>query len=155
LSARVRLAEESDVDRILSVINTTNRALYMDIIPPEHFRDPFVTREQLTSDLRRWLFFVYETRGNIIGTAALERSNSKAGTVYRLYVLPEFQRRGVATALMRKLEYKAKGVGLKRLRLRVMVEARWAVAFYQKIGYSKVGEIDYGWGRDHVLQKNL
>jgi len=155
LKSRVRRANESDIDQIVNVINTTNKALYKGVIPSENFRDPFITRRQLADDFRTWHFFVYENEQRIIGTVALEESNSKTGTVYRLYVLPQFQRRGVASALMRKVEHKAKELGLKRLRLRVMVKAHWAISFYRKMGYSKVGEIDYQWGRDHVLQKNL
>jgi len=155
LKGRVRRANEGDIDQIVNVVNTTNKALYRDIIPPDHFIEPFITREQMARDFRRWRFFVYKVKEGIIGTAALEQSDSETGNVYRLYVLPKFQRRGVATALMRKVECKAKELGLKRLRLRVMVKAHWAISFYQKIGYSKAGEIDYQWGRDHVLQKNL
>jgi len=155
LRGGVRLARENDIDQIVSVINKTNKAFYADIIPPENFRDPFVTREQLADDLRKWSFFVYESNEGIIGTAALEKSDSKTGIVYRLYVLPEFQRRGVASALMKQVEHKARELGLKRLKLRVMAKAHWAISFYRKIGYTKVGEIDYQWGRDHVLQKNL
>lgn len=155
LKGRVRSANESDIAQIAEVINTTNRAFYRDVIPPENFRDPFVTREQLAGDFGKWHFFVYENKGRIIGTVALEKSEPKAGTVYRLYVQPEFQRQGVASALMQEVERRAKELGLRRLRLRVMVKAHWAVSFYQKIGYSGVGEIDYRGGRDHVLQKNL
>lgn len=155
MRGRVRLASERDIDPIVRVINTTNEALYRDIIPPQYFRDPFVAREQLAGDLRRWRFFVFESEEGIVGTAALEKSDSKTGTVYRLYVLPEFQRRGVASALMQRVEREAKRLGLKRLRMRVYVKAHWAISFYQKIGYSRVDEIDYRWGRDHVLQKNL
>ena len=56
---------------------------------------------------------------------------------------------------MQRVKHKAKELGLKRLRLRVMIKAHWAISFYQEIGYSKVDEIDYQWGKDHVLQKNL
>ena len=154
LKGRVRLADESDIDQIAHVINTTNKALYRNVIPPENFRDPFITREQLAVDFRRWHFFVYEN-GRIIGTVALEKSDPRTGTVYRLYVLPEFQRRRIGSALMQEVEHKAKELGLKRLTLRVMAKAQWAISFYQKIGYSRVGEIDYRWGRDQVLQKNL
>jgi len=155
LRGRVRSANERDIDQVIRVINTTNKALYRDVIPTEKFRDPFVTREQLAEDFRRWRFFVYESKTGIVGTVALEKSDPETGTVYRLYVLPEFQRQGVGSALMRKVEQEAERLGLKRLRLRVMIKAQWAISFYQKIGYSKVGEIDYQWGRDHVLQKNL
>jgi len=155
LRGKVRLANESDIDQIVKVVNTVNKAFYRDVIPPEHFRDPFVTREQLAADFRKWHFFVYEGKEAIIGTVALERSSSKTGTVYRLYVLPQFQRLGVASALMQRVEQKAKKLGLKRLRLRVFGRAHWAISFYQKIGYSVVGEVDYHWGRDYVFQKNL
>jgi len=155
LKWRVRLAKESDIDQIVSVVNTANKAFYRGIIPPEKFRDPFITREHLAGDFQKWHFFVCEDRERIIGTAALERSDPQTGSVYRLYVLPTFHRRGVGSALMMEVERKAKKVGLKRLRLRVMIKADWAISFYQKIGYSRVDEIDYQWGKDHVLQKNL
>jgi len=155
LKGKVRLACRSDTDHILNVINTTNNAFYRDVIPQEKFMDPFITRERLTADLQKWHFYVYEINERIIGTVALEKPSSEKGTVYRLYVLPEYQRRGVARTLMEEVERKAKQLGLKHLTLRVHFKAHWAVSFYQKIGYCKVGEIDYQRGRDHVLQKTF
>lgn len=155
LKGKVRLADESDIEQIAKVVNVTNKALYKDIIPPEKLRDPFITLEKLTKDFQKWHFFVYENKRRVIGTAALEESDSETGNVYRLYVLPKFQRQGVGSALMQEVEHKAKELGLKRLKLRVYLKAHWAVSFYQKIGYSKAGEIDYQWGRDCIFQKNL
>lgn len=38
-----------DLEEILGVINTTNRLFYKGIVPPERFKDPFMSYEELMS----------------------------------------------------------------------------------------------------------
>jgi hypothetical protein len=39
-----------DVEEILSVINTSNREAYRNIIPKEHFREPVLSLEKILED---------------------------------------------------------------------------------------------------------
>ena len=58
------------------------------------------------------------------------------GQMYRLAVLPEYQRRGIANALVREAERWLATVGCRRIRATVVREHRWATAFWEAAGYS-------------------
>ena len=47
LEIRIKEAGSGDLDDILSLINTLNKEWYKPIIPDEHYKEPFLTREQI------------------------------------------------------------------------------------------------------------
>lgn len=124
-----------DAEEILFVINASNREAYKNIIPKEYFRDPVLSREKLLEDFERMTFYVYRSEGRIVGVAALQIESGETGRIHWVYILPEYQRRGIGTALVTHLEWQAKEVGLRRLRLLTVEKARWAVNFYKGLGY--------------------
>lgn len=48
----IQLARREDLEEVLAVINTTNRLFYKRIVPPERFKDPFVTEGELRESSR-------------------------------------------------------------------------------------------------------
>ncbi len=137
----VRSARPEDLKEILNVINTTNRPFYKGIVPPERFKDPFRSDEELKEEFKRKDFYVCELEGQIVGVAAFETSTThltKVGTVTRMYVLPEFQRKGIGTALITEIEEKAKGEGIEEILIPTDPQASWAVSFYKLLSYSEI-----------------
>ena len=62
------------------------------------------------------------------------------GNIYRLAVLPEYRRRGVATALMREVDAALAGLGAKRITALVEQDHQWAVGFWnalERAGYRR------------------
>jgi ribosomal protein S18 acetylase RimI-like enzyme len=99
--------------------------------------------------------FVIRLEGRIAATAAL---NERAGSAYervrwltplrqpalivhRLAVHPDFQRRGLARRLMRFAEEYAARRGLASIRLDAFSGNPSALALYDRVGYTRVGQV--------------
>jgi GNAT superfamily N-acetyltransferase len=137
----VRAAQVEDLKEVLALINIPNRLFYKAIVPPERFKDPFLTEAELREEFQHKDFYVYELAGRLVGVAALEAARphlTKVGIVTRMYVLPEFQRRGIGSALIREIERRAKWQGLRELLIWTDPKAEWAVSFYKKAGYEEL-----------------
>jgi len=62
------------------------------------------------------------------------------GNIYRLAVLPEYRRRGIASALMREVDAVLAGLGAKRITALVERDHPWAVGFWnalERAGYRR------------------
>lgn len=148
-------ASPGDAGEVLSVINTSNREAYKSVIPQEYFREPVLLLEELLHDWERMTFYVYRSEGRVVGVAALQVESEETGRVRWVYILPEFQRRGIGTALVRRVEAEARALGLYTLRVLTFGKAHWAVRFYERLGYVVNVRIEGSWGFDLVLEKSL
>lgn len=152
------MIEKEGVDHaaeILLVINTSNREVYKNIIPKEYFRSPVLSLEELLKDFERMMFYVYKNESTIIGVGALQIESEETGRIRWVYILPEYQRMGIGTALVTHLEQQAREIGLRRLRLLTVENAIWAVNFYKKLGYDLTEKIEMPWGFDVFMEKKL
>jgi ribosomal protein S18 acetylase RimI-like enzyme len=79
--------------------------------------------------------------------------------VKRIYLLHPFQRRGLCRAMMQKATQFARVAGFERLLLGVYSRNTAALAFYNRIGFHRVGERQFRVGAseyfDHILGINL
>ena len=141
----IRLVKRDDLEAILSVINETNRVSYKAIIPPERFKDPFMSLDELTEEADRMDFFLCEAVGQAIAVGSLENRRSGIGVIYRLYVLPAFQRSGIGSALLSHIERYTRGLDIHEILVWTDSKAVWAVSFYKRQGYIEVEPtIHYG-----------
>ena len=141
----IRLVKRDDLEATLSVINETNRVSYKAIIPPERFKDPFMSLDELAGEAARMDFFLCEEDNQAIGVGALEKRGVGIGVVYRLYVLPAFQRSGVGSALLSHIERHARGLGISEILVWADSKAVWAVSFYKRQSYAEVAStVRYG-----------
>lgn len=141
----IRLARAEDLEEILAVINITNRPFYKEIVPPERFKAPFMSYEELKEEFERKDFYLYKLEGRIVGVAAFEVPQAaarphftKVGVVTRMYVLPQFQRRGIGSTLISEIENIAKEQGIHEILIPTDPKAAWAVSFYKRSGYSEI-----------------
>lgn len=153
----VRRADARDVELVLQVINTSNRDAYRSIIPPEQFKDPILTLEQLVKEFDNMNFYVCRVEDKLVGVAALRTDEDKTGAVRWVHVLPEHRRKGVGTSLMEHIENEVKTMRLRKLRvIYVWEKAHWAKDFYTKLGYSKTDTTTLPWGDEaHIYEKTL
>ena len=151
----IEQADSDNAEEILAVINISNREAYKSIIPKDHFKEPVLSLEELLEDFKRMTFFAYRSEGRILGVAALRVESEGAGRIRYLYILPEYQNRGIGTNLLTHLEQRAKEAGLRKLRALTIGKASWAVKFYQKLGYRLTDKIERPWGFDVFMEKEL
>jgi N-acetylglutamate synthase-like GNAT family acetyltransferase len=144
------------LEAILFVINKSNSEAYRKIIPPEYFKEPVFTYDELLKKFKEMTFYTYELKGEIFGVGALQTESESLGYVRFVYVLPEHQRRGVGTSLVIYIEGEARKLGLKALRVPyVDINAHWAMDFYTKLGYKVVDKRKKPWGYDLFFEKAL
>jgi N-acetylglutamate synthase-like GNAT family acetyltransferase len=153
----VERVNASDIELILHVINTSNSDAYRSLIPPEQFKDPILTLEELMREFSNMRFYAYKLRNKFVGVAALRIDEGETGIVRWVHVLPEHRRKGVGSSLMEHVESEAKYLGLKRLRVVYVWErAYWAKNFYAKLGYQKRDTVTLPWGDTaHIYERIL
>ena len=126
-------AEESDLDEILSLINTINREWFSKIIPKEHFLDPFLTRKQFDEMARIMEFFVLRKEGQIIAVGSFGSIDEKTAWIPLMHVHSRHQRKGIGSSLISFLETKAKNLNFEKIHLETDSAAEWAIRFYKDI----------------------
>jgi ribosomal protein S18 acetylase RimI-like enzyme len=80
-----------------------------------------------------------EGDGRVVGTA-IGGWDGWRGNIYRLAVLPEYRRRGIASGLMREVDAALAGLGAKRITALVEQDHPWAVGFWnalERTGYRR------------------
>ncbi len=152
------MIERADINcanDILYVINQSNREKYQNITPPEHFKDPYLSLNELLQDLNQMIFYVYKSQNKIVGIVSLEIENTEVGKINRLYILPQYQQKGIGTALVDHLQKAAEDMGLRKLKLHVGEQAYWAINFYKKLGYETINRQERAWGITLVMAKKF
>lgn len=94
--------------------------------------------------------------GFIIGMLSIEDS-ILVGHILTIDVSPSHRRKGVGVKLLQEIEklFKNKKVGICRLEVREDNVA--ALSLYQKLGYKRIGKLEYYYGDSHgvLLEKPL
>lgn len=93
--------------------------------------------ESYEESIRSKEFFVAEEDGIIVGFGVL---NQESAVVEAVYVSPGAGRRGIGLELLKKLEERARALGLGVLRLNASLNA---VPFYKRAGYVAQEESKY------------
>lgn len=94
-------------------------------------------------------FLIAYQDGNPIGAVEIHfdstcrARNIPIPEIDKLYVLKRFNGQGVGQALMKKAEQVVLEKEYTELHLEVYVENHRAVAFYKKMGYEVIGEVDF------------
>jgi len=104
---------------------------------PADFRREFLAKSWWRPE-RMWLAELPEETPELVGAVALGlrgRNEAAVPSVQWLMVRPEFRRRGVATALMWRLESAALAAGHTSLHLETRSDWAAAVAFYRRLGF--------------------
>ncbi len=85
-------------------------------------------------DERSGLFLVAEQGERLVGTI-IAGWDGWRGNMYRLAVLPNFRRRGIARSLVAEAERRLRAKGACRITALVVKSEEEALAFWQAIGY--------------------
>ncbi len=127
----VRRAREEDSEGIWRVHTRAIRGIASSHYTPEEIeawarpRQP----EHYVEAIRNKEFYVAEEDGAVIGFGTL---NHHENEIEAVYVSPEVVRRGAGSAILRRLEERARDLGLKSLKMDASLNA---VPFYRSAGY--------------------
>jgi hypothetical protein len=94
-------------------------------------------------DIQPELFFLAKSDGQIIGTA-MSGFDGHRGWVYYVAVHPEYRRRGIGTALMKRVEESLSEIGCPKLNLQIRADNAEVQSFYESLGYRVEDRISMG-----------
>jgi N-acetylglutamate synthase-like GNAT family acetyltransferase len=126
---------ENDFETILAIINDAAHA-YQGAIPADRWHEPYMSQEELRREIERGVeFWKYEDRGEALAVMGLQ--NIQDVTLIRhAYVRTTFRRRGIGSELLRFLRNQTP----RPLLVGTWAAATWAVSFYQRHGFTLVGQ---------------
>lgn len=92
---------------------------------------------ELQQEMKRVSFLAYQEGDKVLGVMGYEFVVD-AALIRHAYVLPESQRKGIGSLLLKRAEGTiAKSLGATRIIIGTYTNASWAVSFYEKHGYRK------------------
>ena len=139
----IRLSAETDFEAMLSIINIAAEA-YRDVIPSDRWHEPYMSGDALRIEIAAGvLFWVAEEDGRMCAVMGVQDKGDVA-LVRHAYVAPTSQRSGVGTRLLRHVE----GLVDRPILIGTWAAASWAIAFYQRNGFTLVSKED----KDRLLQ---
>ena len=89
------------------------------------------------------LFLVAEVSGEVVGSV-MGGYDGHRGSAYYLGVHPEYRGRGIANALMNRLEQKLIARGCPKIQLMVRAENDAVISMYEKLDYEVIESISLG-----------
>ncbi len=133
----IRRCNSKDKDRLYLIINEAAIA-YSGKIPPDCYHEPNMPMDELKREMERITFYGWEEKGKLIGVMGIERI-SDVTLIRHTYVLPRWQRRGIAGKL---LNYLNGVVATPHLLVGTWAAADWAISFYKKHGFEMMSHKD-------------
>ena len=138
----MRLLRSADIDKIYLIINEAARA-YEGKIPADCCRRPYMPMDELEREFERITFYGWEEDGEVVGIMGIEAIKDVT-LIRHAYVLPRWQRRGIASKL---LDYLRETATTPRLLAGTWADAVWAIRFYEKHGFVLLPD------KDELLKK--
>lgn len=157
----IRSAEASDIEKLQTLARTIWQATYTTLITPAQIEymlanryDAELIRSQLADLDHAWRLACWP-----IEPIGFAHARSE-GEVCKLYIHPDFQRRGVGLALLDDIKHFARAQRAQQLRLQVNRGNTNAIAAYQRYGFTirEARVFDIGGGfvmDDYVMEAPL
>jgi GNAT superfamily N-acetyltransferase len=133
----IRKCQASNAQRIHFIINEAAKA-YDGVIPADRYHQPYMPLDKLERETKRVTFYGWEANGELVGVMGIEPIKDVT-LIRHAYVLPKWQRQGIASEL---LKYLKRLVTTPRLLVGTWADARWAIAFYRKHGFKLMPDKD-------------
>ena len=129
----IRPCRDVERSRILEIVNCAAEA-YRDVIPSDHWQEPYMPPEELDQELSAGVrFWGYEGDGSLVGVMGIQ-SVRDVELIRHAYVLPRSQGHGVGGALLEHLQRIAR----QRMLVGTWAAAEWAIRFYRRHGFQLV-----------------
>ena len=133
----IRLCRNDEQAAIFTIVNAAAEK-YRDVIPPDCFHDPYMSRKALATEIARGVvFWGCEHDGALAGAMGLQIVKDQA-LIRHAYVLPALQGHGIGSRLLAFLLAQQTGAVL----VGTWAAATWAIRFYEKHGFTMVERAD-------------
>lgn len=134
MQTTIRLCRDDETLDVLGIINDAALA-YKGVIPADRWHEPYMTQAELRDEIALdVVFWGAVRRDTLVGVAGLQDLGDVV-LVRHAYVATHAQRHGCGAALLRHLEDQ---VEHRPLLVGTWADARWAIDFYRKAGYTQV-----------------
>ena len=127
----IRRCQADDIQKIYLIINEAAKA-YEGVIPADRYKQPYMTMGELKREMKRMTFFGWEANETLVGVMGFEPVKDVT-LIRHSYVLPPWQKQGIGSKLLNHLKNL---VTTPRLLVGTWADAKWAIDFYQKHGFS-------------------
>ncbi len=115
------------------------KTVFPDAPPRNDPRKDINTKSKLQPDL-----FLVALTGNLLVGTAMAGFDGHRGWIYYLAVAPDYQRQGIGTAIMQKVEESLTQLGCPKLNLQIRADNVEVQAFYESQGYETEQRISMG-----------
>ncbi len=140
----IRRSIESDLSPILAIINDAAQA-YRGVIPADRWHEPYMSREELLSEIAAGVvFWVAEEGREILGGMGIQ-DKGEVALVRHAYVATAAQRKGIGQALLRHVQ----SLTEKPVLIGTWAAASWAIDFYRRNGFTVVSPPE----KDRLLRR--
>ncbi len=140
----IRQCGNNDFEGIYTIINDA-AAAYSGVIPPDGWKEPYMSRDELQHEIRAGVnFWGYEEDGNLVGVMGIQQVQDVM-LIRHSYVRPARQHRGVGEKLLSFLRLQT----THPILVGTWSEAVWAIRFYEQHGFRVVSRKD----KDRLLKK--
>ena len=130
----IRRCDERDFEQIWSIIDDGARA-YKGVIPPDCWRDPYMSRDELQVEIEDGVaFWGHEENGALEGVMGIQDVDDVT-LIRHAYVRTGSQKSGIGGRLLAHLRALARGPVL----IGTWADAVWAIRFYERHGFRVVG----------------
>ena len=131
--AIIRRCTGTDVAAIEAIINEAAEA-YRGIIPPDCWREPYMSRSHLVAEIDAGVDFSgWDEAGGLVGVMGIQKVRD-ATLIRHAYVRPSHQGKGIGSALLTTLAAQVSGP----LLVGTWAAADWAIRFYERHGFRLV-----------------
>jgi N-acetylglutamate synthase-like GNAT family acetyltransferase len=131
----IRKCVEEDFEEIFNIINDGANA-YKGVIPHDRWHEPYMTREELQSQIDDGVrFSCYVDNNEVLGVMGIQ-DKSEVALIRHAYVRTKYRKMGIGTILLQDLIKDAE----KPILIGTWRAADWAIRFYEKHGFHLVME---------------
>ncbi|MFX0184318.1 MAG: GNAT family N-acetyltransferase [Candidatus Hodarchaeota archaeon] len=150
------LALEKDLPLIEEIIQNSYQEVKERLSrPPGAIID---TKKKLVLSLQHnQLYIVYKTKKTIIGTFSLSPTDRNTIKMFHFAITPEFQNQGIGTWVVKEVikMQKTQIQKYKAIELEVYAKIPELFKFYEKLGFSLIGEKEINNEKIFILSKSL
>lgn len=130
----IRLCRDDELPTIFEIINDAASA-YRGVIPADRWKEPYMPEEELRHEIADGVvFWGLEADGRLVGVMGIQ-DVADVTLIRHAYVRNECRGQGLGTQLLAHL----RTLSQRPILIGTWADAAWAVAFYEKHGFCRVG----------------